>query len=54
VAGDWTYYVAYVNRLMHLVTSTRAKGFALDVAVVEKWDGHATVADAFRIGTGIT
>jgi HK97 family phage major capsid protein len=53
VAGDWKYYVAYVNRMMHLVTSTRAKAFTLDIAVVEKWDGHPTVTDAFRIGTGI-
>jgi HK97 family phage major capsid protein len=52
IAGDFSKYVAYINRLMYMVSAVVPGKFARDIVVVEKWDGQCVDTDAFRIATG--
>jgi HK97 family phage major capsid protein len=54
LGGDFRRYVVYHNTLMRMVSATVPKKFSLDTVIVEKWDGQVTLADAFRIGTGVS
>jgi len=50
IAGDFSRYIVYHNRLMELVTSVAAERYTMEIVVVEKWDGQPTIYDAFKVG----
>lgn len=54
IGGDFSRYIVYYNLLMQIVSAVVPGKFAMDIAVIEKWDGQVTIDDAFRIGTGVT
>ena len=54
LGGDFSRYVCYYNRLMQMVSQTKARTFTMDIAFVEKWDAQPTRVDAFRIANTIT
>jgi len=54
VVGDFSKYVVYYIKLMQIITSIEAQRKCREIVVTERWTGRPTIADAFRIGTGVT
>jgi HK97 family phage major capsid protein len=54
VVADWMRYEVFWNRMMYIMSVPNPKKFAMEISVVEKWDGQATLKDAFLIGTNVT
>lgn len=53
LAGDFSRYVVYYIRLMQVIKSIAAERKTIELVVTETWTGQPTIADAFRIATGV-
>ncbi len=53
LAGDFSRYVVYINRLMYMMSGDSPRNFSKEITIVEKWDGQPVLTDAFRIATGV-
>lgn len=54
LGGDFSRYVVYYIRLMQVIQSIAAERKTMELVVTETWTGQPTIADAFRVGTGVT
>ena len=54
VVGDLSMYRVYQNPGLRMITEQKARNKSIDIVYWMRMDGHATVKDAFQVGTGVT